>query len=75
VSLMEFFSKRRTLKTAGDASQCVGGKEAGRFDRSMLMTGPCIVGAIKSTHLLGKPTPWMKAHEFWHSLSKDQVRD
>jgi hypothetical protein len=54
-------------------AMAVGGKLAGRVDTGGLMTGPCIVGAIVNTHLLGKPTAWVLAHNFWHALRKDEV--
>ena len=73
-STIDFFGN--TLKVAQDMVMSVGGRDAARVDNSSsaLMTVPCIVAAIVSSGLLGTPTSYLMAHEFWHELHKNQVK-
>jgi hypothetical protein len=71
--MIDFFTKKITLKNAAEMCMSVGGKLATQTDKEDNMTGPCIVGAMVGTHLLGKPTSWILAHDFWHTLTKEQV--
>jgi hypothetical protein len=73
-STLQFFNNQQTFKTAADACQSIAGRDSGRTDRCGFVTIPCIIAAMVTTNLLGKPTPWLVAHEFWHTLSKAQVK-
>lgn len=70
VSTIDFFTRKITIKTAANMVLSVARKDDGRTE---VVITSCIVGAMVSTHLLGKPTQWMKAHELWHMLNEDQV--
>jgi hypothetical protein len=72
-STFKFFNSTNTLQNAADTAQAVAGRDASRTDVVGKLFCPSIIAAMVSTHLLGKPTPWLKAHEFWHILHKDQV--
>jgi hypothetical protein len=54
-------------------SMSIAGKKATRKDKSGHVFGPCIIGAAVSTHMLGKPTSYLQAHELWHQFTDEQV--
>jgi hypothetical protein len=70
-STFDFFKK--TLRIATHMAMSVSGRDACRVDRSAVVTGPCIIGGMVTSCLLGRPTSYLRAHELWHALNKNQV--
>jgi hypothetical protein len=71
---MHFLHRNNCFKIAQEMSLSIGGRDAARVDKEGYIFVPCIIGAICGAGLLGRPTPYMQALEFWNTLKKEQVR-